>query len=700
MTDSSKKQLTPDDLIPGGSGYKRLLPTTMEEISLSPDGTTARYKFSEVYQEVSLSDGSTFWQFGVDTLNGIIFNAGKMELQKSLPTLHFLERNRAEAWMKLKQEIWFVNCQTAQLLHRIQLLPEWENLLFNEEKKLFSFTCRGDLSLLHLSGETTLVMKQPSPDVLAGGIPSRYEFGIEEGAFWSPKGNKLAYYIVDQTAVTSYPLVKIQEPIATLDAIKYPMAGAPSETVRMSIFDLESQKNIELESSDWQESYLTCVTWSSDEKAIFVAEVDRRQKHCRVMSFDASTGRRIASLWEEEEEKYVEPQHPLLFIDENRFVWQSRRDGFNHLYLYDISGKLLRQLTRGNFEVTQLYGYCPKSDELLFLCTQSSPLNRDACAVSITDGNIRRLVNDEGAHTLFIAWESGDFIDSFSSINTPNRITLHNLFNDETEVLYSAENPYEGYDFAIETEIGSYEKEGDEIFYRIVRPANIEKGKRYPLAYYVYGGPHVQLIRNEWMAGTKGFEYMMALNGYVVMSIDPHGSDNRGKAFEQKIWRNIGAQQMEDYRYSIEWLLREKEYIDEKRMGIYGWSFGGFMATRLMLRCPNLFAFGVAGGAVIDWAFYEVMYTERYMETPALNPEGFKENNLCHYIDDLKGDLLLIHCDNDPVVLWQNTLTFLKKATEADKQVDYAVYPGHQHNVQGKERVHLMKRILRYFNMH
>ena len=360
---------------------------------------------------------------------------------------------------------------------------------------------------------------------------------------------------------------------------------------------------------------------------------------------------------------------------------------------------MLRQLTSGDYEVTKLCGYSEVTGELLYLSTYSSPLNRDICAVRVADGVMRILSKEIGTHSVAFSSKNAYFIDVYSSVTLPGKVVLRSLTDDSECCLYEALNPYEGYELP-KVEIGSFLKEGEELFYRIVRPALLEEEKRYPLAYYVYGGPHVQLIRNEWMAGTKGFEYMMALNGYVVMSIDPHGSDNRGKAFEQRIWRNIGAVQTEDYRYSIEWLLREKTYVDSRRMGVYGWSFGGFMATRLLLRCPELFAFGVAGGAVMDWALYEVMYTERYMETPALNPQGYEENALCRFLDALSVDLLLIHGDNDPVVLWQHSLSFLKESVLKGKLVDYAVYPGYEHNVRGEGRVHLMQRVKRYFDQH
>lgn len=696
MADSSKKLLSVEALIPGGKSYGDFLPLRMEEVSFSASGEIYRYKMGDAYFAKSVSDDALVWTFSLSDLNDCLGNFG-VEAQTSLPLFHFWESESAVAYFRLKGVLCFVDCYGKQILRKIDLDSNWENLHFNEKKRLFSFTSSNAIYLLNEAGEATLVFQPKHSEIFAGAVPSRNEFGIEQGAFWSPDGNRLAFYLVDQSAVTSYPLVKIQKPIASMESIKYPMVGTRSESVAIAIYDLRNASIVHLPLSDWAESYLACVTWSPDSEHLYLAEVNRSQKHSRLRSFSAFTGRFEAELFDEIDEKYVEPQHPLFFLPDGRFVWQSRRDGYNHLYLYEASGAEVGQLTKGDFEVTQLCGFSEHTGEILFLSTCTSPLNRDLCAVKLDGSSFRILSKELGAHSVAFSSKNGYFIDSFSAMTIPAKSVLANLKSGGRRTLHEASDPYAGYDLPV-TEVGSYLCEGDEIFYRIVRPTVLREGVRYPLAVYVYGGPHVQLIRNEWLAGTKGFEYMMAQAGYVVFSIDPHGSDNRGKAFEQRIWRNIGAVQMEDYRHSIEWILREKSYVDPKRMGVYGWSFGGFMAMRLMLRNPGLFRLGVAGGAVVDWSLYEVMYTERYMETPAENPDGFAENDLNRYAENLSGDLLLIHCDNDPVVLWQNTLSFLGAAVAAGKQADYAVYPGHAHNVQGPDRVHLMQRIKRYFD--
>jgi dipeptidyl aminopeptidase/acylaminoacyl peptidase len=595
----------------------------------------------------------------------------------------------------------FINCQTREITHTIRIKKEWKNFDFNEQKGLFAYTERNGLYLLSIEGKTSLVFLDKNRAVIAGQAASRNEFGISKGTFWSPEGSMLAFYKVDESGVANYPLVYVKDPVASLQKIRYPMAGKKSQNVELGLYHIDKNEVFFLESPDEKESYLTCISWSPDEKNIYLAELNRSQKECKVICYSSFNGKLEKILFCEKDEKYAEPQHPLFFPDNNsdNFVWQSRRDGFNHLYLYDKNGKLIHQLTEGDWEVTELIGYDKENLRLIFLSTAQSPLNRNVYAVHIENKNVSLLTPEAGTHNIKIFPDKGLFIDNFSSIDIPGKSFLRSLKNGEIiRVIQDAPNPYHGYSMP-GSEIGMICQGGNspELYYKIVRPNKLIPRKKYPLVFYVYGGPHVQLIRNEWFGGTKGFEYLMANEGYVVFYIDPRGSANRGKTFEETIWRNIGKFQMEDYLFALKWILSEKNYINKERLGVYGWSFGGFMATSLMLK-SKMFKVGVAGGAVIDWSFYEVMYTERYMETPEKNREGYKENNLRNFIENLKGELLLIHCDNDPVVLWQNTLSFLKKAIQSKKQVDYFVYPGHGHNVQGPDRVHLMLKVKRYFD--
>ena len=692
------KKLSADELIPGGLQYDRFLPGLPEQIHFYSGGYS--YILKDLLQVKDNVSGQVVRELSLPDLNRLLKKEKWKKLEK-FPEIHWLQKEEYCCWILVQRKIVFINFQTSEILQVIQVKKEWKNFDFNEQKKIFAYTEKNGLHLLSMDGKTFPVFCAGSKSVTAGQAASRNEFGINKGLFWSPEGSMLAFYKVDESEVARYPLVCVKDPVASLQEIRYPMAGKKSQKVRLGLYHVDENEVFFLDPPDEEEAYLTCVSWSPDEKGVYLAELSRSQKECKVKRYSSFDGKLEKILFSEEDKKYTEPQHPLFFPDDHPgcFVWQSRRDGFNHLYLYDENGNLIHQLTKGEWEVTALTGYDKKSRRLIFLSTALSPLNRNVYAVHIDNRSMELLTPEEGTHQIVISTDKSLFIDNYSSVHIPGKSFLRSLQDGRIiRTLRDSPDPYKDYSMP-ETEIGVIGRgeKSPELYYRIVRPQEMDPQKKYPLVCYVYGGPHVQLIRNEWLAGTKGFEYLMANEGYIVFSVDPGGSANRGKTFEDAVWRDIGKVQVEDYLFAVKWLLSEKNYIDKNRIGVYGWSFGGFMATSLMLK-TEIFNVGVAGGAVIDWAFYEAMYTERYMETPQKNMEGYKKNNLRNFVEKLKGELLLIHCDNDPVVLWQNTLSFLKKSIQLKKQVDYFVYPGYAHNVQGPDRVHLMLKIKRYFD--
>jgi dipeptidyl-peptidase-4 len=416
--------------------------------------------------------------------------------------------------------------------------------------------------------------------------------------------------------------------------------------------------------------------------------------------YNAETGEFIKTLFEEKDERYVEPMNPMQFIptNPNQFIWQSNRDGYNHLYLYETSGKLIKQLTKGNFEVIKVIGIDPKGDKIFYTSNAESPINKDFYSVSIGSGKIQKLSNGNGTHSIKLSQNCKYFIDNFSSTIVPNDVLLCDATNGKVlQTLLKADNPLSEYKLGDMKLFTIKNDENIDLYCRLYKPVDFDSTKKYPVIVYLYNGPHVQLVTNSWLGGAANlwFQYM-AQHGYVVFTLDGRGSDLRGKAFEQAIHRQLGNVEMEDQLEGIEY-LKSKSWVDASRLGIHGWSFGGFMTTSLMTRNPDVFKVAVAGGPVIDWSLYEIMYTERYMDTPAENPEGYGKNNLLNYVDNLKGKLMLIHGTDDPTVVWQHSLDYVKKCVDKGKQVDYFAYPGHLHNVTGKDRTHLFQKITDYF---
>ena len=389
----------------------------------------------------------------------------------------------------------------------------------------------------------------------------------------------------------------------------------------------------------------------------------------------------------------------MLFIKNNpsSFIWQSNRDGWNHLYLYSLNGVLLKQLTKGNWEVVDVKGFDSTGERLFYSSTEESPITRNLYEVNLKTGISKRITQGSMTHGTQVSTDGIFLIDNFSSIDIPRTIELIDERSPKTKLLLHAPNPLAAYSLGKLSVFTINNRNGTPLFCRMYKPVNFDSTKKYPVIVYWYGGSHVQIVGNLWNANAADYWFQyMAEKGYICFSLDTRGSDNRGKAFEQSMFRRLGDVQMEDMMSGVGY-LRSLRYVDEKNMGLFGWSFGGFNTIDFMLHYPDVFKAAVAGGPVTDWSYYEIMYTERYMDTPQENPEGYAVTDLTRQVDKLKGKLLLIHGLQDPVVVQQHSVRFVRAAIDKNIQVDYMIYPGHEHNVKGKDRAHLYQKVTDYF---
>jgi len=545
-------------------------------------------------------------------------------------------------------------------------------------------------------GKETQVTKDGSYTLVYGKSVHREEFGISKGTYWSPKGNYLAFYRMDQSDVKDYPIIDWSKYPAESKNIKYPMAGNKSHYVSLGVFDMKTTSTIYLKVEGPKDQYLTNITWSPDEKNIYIALLNRDQNHMMLNEYDALTGNFKRTLFEEKDEKYVEPLDPMLFVknDPSKFIWQSRRDGFKHLYLYSIDGKLIKQLTKGNWEVKNVDGFDEKGTLLFFHANEQSPVNQDFYSVSLK-GEVKRLTSGSGFHTAILDEKGNYFIDNFSSAYIPREYNIIST-KGKSQNFFKADNPVKDYKLGNWNLFTIKNGEGTDLYCRMFKPTNFDSTKKYPVIVYLYNGPHVQLVTNTWMAGGELWYQYMAQKGFIIFTLDGRGSWHRGKVFEQAVFRQLGTKEMEDQLKGVDY-LKSLPYVDGSRIGVHGWSYGGFMTTSLMTRQAGVYKVGVAGGPVIDWSYYEIMYGERYMDTPQDNKEGYEKNNLLNHVDKLKGKLLMIHGAQDDVVVWQHSIMYQKKAVDKGVQLDYYMYPGHFHNVLGKDRAHLMEKICNYF---
>ena len=619
---------------------------------------------------------------------------------KTFPQVKFISRNKGYFtkngtyyWLERSGSEWKINEWAA-------LNEGAENVKVLDDNKTIVYTVKNNLYLIR-NGKTLAITDDASEHIVNGQSVHRQEFGIDTGIFPAPDHEKIAYYRMDEGMVTDYPVIDWSVTPAQNKNIKYPMAGNTSHQVTLGVYDAKSGKKTYLDIEGDKEQYLTAVTWSPDSKYIFVGVLNRDQNHMKMNQYDAATGSFIKTLFEEQSDKYVEPQHPLLFFPNSNtdFIWQSQRTGYNHLFHYHLEKGLIAQITKGDWLVTDILGFNEKKKEIYFTSTKESPLERHLYRINWNNFRMQRLDTAEGVHTGILSKDGTQLYDIYSNASTPRSVNTINTNTLKSRNLLTAENPLKNYQRPEIKNVTLTADDGTPLYGKIILPTDFDPNKKYPTIVYLYNGPHLQLVTNTFPAsGNLWYEYM-AQNGYVVFTMDGRGSSNRGLKFEQAVFRNLGETEMNDQLKGVDY-LKSLPYVDAERLGIHGWSFGGFMTTSFMLKHPEVFKVGVAGGPVIDWSMYEVMYTERYMDTPQTNPEGYKQSNLLDKVQNLKGNLLMIHGAQDNVVVWQHSVKFLKAAVDHGIQLDYFVYPGHEHNVLGKDRVHLMQKVTDYFDQH
>ena len=695
---AQKKSFTLEELMPGGYNYFNVLPQNKygltwwnnQVMDCDVDGIKA----------VNMKDGAESTVITLEEINAILKAKGLKETHQlynaSFPYKKKLMLLRDKTFQVLididkKEVVW------------IQQIPETaENLDWEKNTKALAFTIGNNLIVTTADGNQQQVTNEPD-GVVCGQSVHRNEFGINKGTFWSPKGNFLAFYRMDQSMVTDYPQVNTTTRIATLEPDKYPMAGMTSHKVTIGIYTPTTKQTTYLKVGDPTNRYFTNISWSPDEIHIYIQELNRDQNHMQMVCYNVVTGEREKVLFEETHPKYVEPLHPITFLpwDSTKFIYQSQRDGFNHFYIYNIEGELIKQLTKGNWLVQNLLGFNVKTQEVIYMSTEISPLQTNTYAINVNNGKKHLIGTDEGSHRVLLSQDASHIIDNWQSHSVARKIDIIPTSEKGKAInILTAANPQDEYNMP-EITLGKIKAadEKTDLYYRLIKPVNFDPSKKYPAVIYVYGGPHAQMINDVRNYGAGGWDIYMAQLGYVMLTIDNRGSENRGLEFENVTFRQLGTEEMKDQMKGVD-LLKSFSFVDPNRIGVHGWSFGGFMTTNLMLTYNDVFKAGVAGGPVIDWEYYEVMYGERYMDTPQTNPEGYKKSNLKLRAKDLKGRLEIIIGTNDKTVVPQHAITFIRACIDAETQPDFFIYPGDEHNMFGRDRIHLYTRITRYFEEH
>lgn len=736
-----KKTFTLNDVIPGGDNYFNLVPKSMPGLQWWGD-ICVRTDIENI-KKIDTKSGKESILVTLEEVNEALKN-GEMPYKltghiKPLRTLmaaslpwgdrnvitftQYDDRTPGQKYM-----IWY-DFSKKKIVNLFNLQGEGPtNFDFCKENGYMAYTIGNDLYVAHEGDFSSMVNpkvtgnQQQEKDVVYGQAVHRNEFGIMKGTFWSPKGTYLAFYRMDQSMVTDYPQVNTTARIAELVPDKYPMAGMTSHKVTVGIYNVKDGKTIYLQAGDPTDRYFTNISWGPDEKSVFVIELNRDQNHAQLVQYDAISGQKIGVLYEEKHARYVEPQHPLIFLpwDDSQFIYQTQRDGFNHLYLMDTKTKLKGEwktgkdsedqyceylktipLTEGNWLVQDVLGFNAARKEIIIASTEISPLQTNIFSLNVKNGKRTLIGMEDGTHQAKLSASGTYLIDYFTSNNVPREISILPTTGKKGTTLFTATDPLKGNYNLPEITVGTIKAADGEtdLYYRLIKPVNFDPNKKYPAIIYVYGGPHAQMIHNTRFYDARGWDLYMAQQGYVMLTVDNRGSDNRGIKFENCTFRHLGTEEMKDQVQGAKF-LQSLPYVDADKIGVHGWSFGGFMTTNLMLTYPDIFKVGVAGGPVIDWQFYEVMYGERYMDTPQANPEGYKESNLRLKAGNLKGRLEVIIGGMDPTCVPQHSISFLRACIDAGTHPDFFIYPEDGHNMMGRDRVHLHEHITRYFLDH
>lgn len=574
----------------------------------------------------------------------------------------------------------------------------------NDNGNLFIYKEEGKVMVGQKGDNQRLILCPDTGKNIVFGEPvHRSEWGINEGYYFSPQGNYIAFYRMDESMVEDYPLLHTGGAIATIENIKYPMAGRTSHQVKVGIFDAKQSffakrtiyHYINTDPADGE--FLTNVTFSPDENYLYITHLNRAQNHLKLIRYDLATGKKLQVLIEEHDDRYVEPQHNITFLKNGNFLWQSDRDGWNHFYLYSFDGQFIKQVTKGDWAVIENLGLDEKEENLFFMTNKDYAVDSYLYSINLKSGKLTNHTPKSGTHTILFSPDKRYFFDYFTSLQVPRIIYACSTQGKQMEVL-TCKNPYEEHSLGKDTIFTLKSNGGVDLFCEMIYPPNFDAKKKYPCLVYVYGGPHSQLVTNSFMTAGVFLNYM-AQKGYIIFVMDNRGTNHRGADFEKCIHRQLGVLESEDQHVGVNY-LRSLPYVDANRIGIDGWSFGGFMTLTMITKYPELFRSASCGGPVVNWEWYEVMYGERYMDTPQENPDGYAQSNIIPKIKHLRCPLLVMHGQQDHTVVQQHSLELLHQSVKDDVQIHYFPYTTHDHNVMGIDRLQMWHKIEKFHDQY
>lgn len=528
------------------------------------------------------------------------------------------------------------------------------------------------------------------------------EFSFVDGFYWSPDGKKLAYYRLDESAVREYNLQRWGKTLYPTDyRFKYPKAGEANSTVEIWIYNLDSKQKVKADIGTEKDIYIPRVKWTADANILSIRKLNRLQNNLDILHTNASTGASAVVL-NEKSETFIDLEFTddLIYLaDGKQFIYTTERDGYKHLYLYGMDGKLVKQITQGSFEVSQLIGFDEKTKTLYYTSTEVSPLERHFYAITLS-GKKTKLSQAPGIHTINMSTDFQFYIDYYTTAAHPTVVSLYktkgNALQKVLEDNGTLAKVLDEYGFAAKEFFSFKTVDGTALNGYMLKPKNFDASKQYPVLVYQYSGPGSQNVNNLWGGSHFFFHQMLVQKGYIVAVIDSRGTGGRGEQFKKLTYKQLGKYELEDHIAGAKF-LSTLEYVDDSRIGIWGWSYGGYMSSLAMTKGAGTFKMGIAVAPVTNWRFYDTIYTERYLQTPQLNASGYDDNSPSTYANKLQGNFLLIHGTGDDNVHFQNSVVLEDALINAGKQFTSFYYPDKHHGIQGAQtKYHLYTLMLNY----
>ena len=523
------------------------------------------------------------------------------------------------------------------------------------------------------------------------------EFGFVRAYEWNSSGDKIAFMRFDESQVPEFSMDVYGSNLYPFPyTFKYPKAGENNAEVSLHIHHLKSGKTLQVPLEDYY--YVPRIKWMNDPDLLSVQTLNRHQNHLQLHAVNASEYS-VALLMEEKDEAYVDVTDDLTFLPDDSFIWSSERDGFNHLYHYRKNGDLQRQITSGKWEVTSYYGYDPDKKTIYYQSTENGSINRDVYRIRINGKSKKKLSSRTGTNTADFSTDFSVFINTFSSAETPYQYTLNDATDGrqlkEIETNAELDAKLEEYELSPK-EFSTIRINGHDLNMWMIKPLDFDPSRKYPLLLYQYSGPGSQQVANRWFGSNDYWHEMLASEGYIIACVDGRGTGYKGRDFKKITYLNLVKYETED-QIAVANELSKLPYIDEARTGIWGWSFGGHMSTNCLLKGNETFEMAIAVAPVTNWRFYDTIYTERFMRTPAENPDGYDDNSPFNYPELLKGKYLLVHGSGDDNVHVQNSMRMIEALIQANKSFDWAIYPDKNHGIYGgNTRLHLYTKMTNF----